>query len=218
MPEADDGLIDELAASIVEPIPIVGGILAVFTKRGFNKVREEWTRNSSKALQAAERMSGLSREDLADRISENPRLFPLVIRVLYTAGMTGQDTILRALGAALGDAVRNPEKIDEAELLLIGMANLRKHHITILEIMAKYYPDPAKPDAIVSWTPGDLAAKSTYNRDLVNICIAGLVQSGLVGQVGDAYGVCYQITSLGRTAIEVLDTLDKESHNKPPKP
>ena len=126
-------------------------------------------------------------------------------RVINAAGMTGQDTILRALGTALGDAVRDSEKIDEAELLLVGMSNLRAHHITILEIMAKYYPDPAKTEAIVTWTPEKLADESTYSRDIVNICIAGLMQSGLIGQVGDAYGVCYQITGLGRTAVEVLD-------------
>ena len=138
MPEADDGLIDELAAGVVESIPITGNILAALAKRVSKKIREEWTRNSSKALRAAELASGLSREDLADRISEDPCLVPLVTRVIYAAGMTGQDTILRALGTALGDAVRDSEKIDEAELLLVGISNLRAHHITILEIMEDY--------------------------------------------------------------------------------
>src|SRR5690348_14978407 len=127
MPDTDDNLTDELVASAVESIPLIGPVSAVFAKRMPKKVREEWARNNSEALKAAERMSGLSREELADRISENPRLIPLVIRVLYTAGMTGQGTILRALGTTLGDAVRDPRKIDEAELLLIGMANLRRH-------------------------------------------------------------------------------------------
>ena len=139
MPEADDGLIDELVAGVVEWIPIAGNILAVPAKHLSKKIREECARNSSKALRAAERASGFSREDLADHISENPRLIPLVIRVLYTAGMTGQDAILRALGTALGDAGRDPVKIDEAELLLIGMANLRAHHIAILEVPADHY-------------------------------------------------------------------------------
>jgi hypothetical protein len=209
MPD-DGGLPDELAASVVELIPFVGPSLAVFAKRGSRKIREEWMRNTSKALRTAERVSGLSREELTDRISEDPRLIPLVIRVLYTAGMTGQDSILRALGTAFGDAVRDPEKIDEAELLLIGMGNLRGRHIHILEIMTENLPHPSLPDIYVYWTSENLASKSGYSRDLVNICASGLLQSGLIHQVGDAYGVCYEISDLGRTALQVLDQLDKE--------
>lgn len=213
MPDKDEVLTDELAASVVELIPFVGPSLAVFTKRGSKKIREEWIRLTSKALRTAERVSGLSREDLADRISEDPRLIPLVIRVLYTAGMTGQDVILRALGTAFGDAVRNPEKIDEAELLLIGMSNLRRHHIDVLEIMSENLPHPSLPNTYIYWTPENLASKSGYSRDLANICISGLLQSGLISQVADAYGVAYEITDLGRTALEVLDELDKEPDN-----
>jgi hypothetical protein len=216
MPDAEPSLTDELVAGAVESIPLIGPLSAVFAKRMSKKVREEWARNNSEALKAAERMSGLSREELADRISENPRLIPLVIRVLYTAGMTGQSTILRALGTTLGDAVRDPKKIDEAELLLIGMANLRRHHIVILEIMTGTRPHPTEPDTLfTNWTSEALAEKSTYSHDLVNICIAGLVQSGLISQVGDAYGLCYEISDLGRTALKVMDQLDKEPHRKP---
>ena len=212
MPDASDEFNDELVAGFVGQIPLVGNVLSVFAKRGTKEIRQEWARNSSKALRAAERMSGLSREDLTDRICENPRLIPLVVRVLYTAGMTGQDTILRALGTALGDAVRDPEKVDEAELLLIGMTNLRRHHIVILEIMAKP-PHPTNPNKFTYWTPESLADESTYDLYLVNICVAGLAQSGLISQVGDAYGVCYKISDLGRSALEVLDELDEESRS-----
>jgi hypothetical protein len=128
--------------------------------------------------------------------------------------MTGQDTILRALGTTLGDAVRDPEKVDEAELLLIGMTNLRRHHIVILEIMAEP-PAPKNPNRVTYWTPETLADKSTYNRYLVDICVAGLVQSGLISQAGDSYGVAYKISDLGRTALEVLDELDEESPSAP---
>jgi hypothetical protein len=145
-----------------------------------------------------------------DRICENPRLIPLVVRVLYTAGMTGQDAILRALGATLGDAVREPEKIDEAELLLIGMTNLRRHHIVILGIMTKS-PHPANPSKVTYWTPERLADESNYDLYLVNTCATGLTQSGLIIQAGDAYGVFYNISDLGRIALEVW-TVSMMSH------
>jgi hypothetical protein len=214
MSDADGEFKDELVASLVGGIPLVGDVLSVFTKRGSMRIRQEWARNTSEALRAAERISGRSREELTDCISENPRLISLAVRVLYAAGMTGQDAILRALGTTLGDAVRDPEKIDEAELLLIGMTNLRRYHIAILEIMAKL-PLPANPNKVTYWTPENLASESTYSLYLVNICVAGLVQSGLISQVGDAYGVCYEISDLGRTALEVLDELDGKSYSNP---
>jgi hypothetical protein len=214
MPDANDRLPDDLSAGAVELIPGLGPILAPFAKRAFRSMREEWARNGSKAIRAAERASGLSREELADRISEDSRLIPLAIRVLYAAGMTGQESILRALGTTLGDAVRDPENIDEAELFLIGMSDLRRYHIVILEIMNR--PRPNDPDSLLHWGSEPLADLSGYSRDLVNICIAGLVRSGLIRQVDDAYGVSYEISDLGRTALEVLDELDEEPQDKAP--
>jgi hypothetical protein len=211
MSNVDERLSDDLAGGVVELVPGVGAILAPFAKRAVKNIREEWARNNSKALRAAERVSGMSREELADRISENPRLIPLATRVLYAAGMTGQDAILRALGTALGHAVQDPKKIDETELLLTGMADLRKHHVVILGIMTERRPHTTEPNTFVYWTPETLASKSGYRRYLVDICIAGLVRSGLILMVDDAYGVCYEISDLGRIALEVLNELDEEA-------
>jgi hypothetical protein len=206
----DDSLADDIAAGAAEMVPVVGPILGVFGKRLSRSMREEWARNSSKALRAAERISGLSREELADHISVNPRLIPLTTRVLYAAGMTGQDPILRALGAALGEAVRDPQKIDESEILLIGMTELRAHHIVILEVMTENPPTPRNAKSAVQyWVGSALADKSGYSRDVVNMCIAGLVRSGLISQAESTYGVSYEITDLGRTALEVLDDLNE---------
>lgn len=216
MPDANDQLPDDLSAGAAELIPVLGPILAPFAKRAFRSMREEWARNGSKAIRAAERASGMSREELADRISEDSRLIPLAIRVLYAAGMTGQEAILRALGTTLGDAIRDPENIDEAELLLIGMSDLRRYHIVVLEIMTENRPHPNDPDSFLYWGSEPLADLSGYSRDLVNICIAGLVRSGLIRQVDDAYGVSYEISDLGRTALEVLDELDEEPQGKAP--
>jgi hypothetical protein len=80
--------------------------------------------------------------------------------VLYAAGMTGQDTILRALGAALGEAIQDPEKIDEAGLLPSGMAELREHHIVILNIMTEKLPHPTELDTFIYWSSEPLASRS----------------------------------------------------------
>jgi hypothetical protein len=209
MSDAEEPMADDLVGGALELVPLLGPILAPFGKRGFKALRKEWARNASKALRAAERISGMSREQLGDHISEDPRLTSLVIRVLYAAGMTGQEPILAALGTALGSAVRDPDKADEAELLLIGMANLRRHHILILRIMTVNRPHPTKPDTFIYWLPENLANESGYSRNLVDICIAGLMGSGLVQLGQDAYGVCYEISDLGRTALKVIDELDE---------
>ena len=178
MPDANDRLPEDLAGGATELIPGVGPLLAPLTKRALKSVREEWARNNSKALRAAERISGMSREELSDRISDDPRLIPLVTRVLYASGMTGQDTILRALGTALGDAVQNPEKVDEAELLLIGISDLRRHHVVILEAIARERPKSEMSGSTTYWTARLLANAIDYSPGLVTICIAGLVRSG----------------------------------------
>jgi hypothetical protein len=210
MPDTEDPLTDDLGAGVAGLIPVLGSVLAPFGKRLSRSIREEWARNTSKALRAAERASGMSREELADRISENPRLIPLATRVLFTAGMTGQDSILRALGTALGDAVREPDNIDEAELLLIGMADLRTHHVVVLEILSEDPPQRADSDSFVHWHRELIVEKSSYSRDIVNICVTGLVNSGLIRTLDDTYGASYEISELGRIALRVVNEFDEE--------
>lgn len=211
MSATGDSLAPDLAAGVVETIPFVGPLMAPFAKLGAQRISREWARKNSVALRAAERSSGMTREDLADKLSEDPRLIPLVTRVLFAAGMTGKDTILRALGTALGDAVRDPDNIDEAELLLISMTNLRTQHLVILEILSEDPPQPDDPRNRTYWHRELIAAKSDYRRDLVDLCVSGLVGSGLISQLDDTYGVCYQITELGQTALAVVDQLDEEA-------
>lgn len=208
MRDDQEPVADELSAGAVQQIPGIGWLMAPLARGLSRSIREETKRNTSKALRAAERISGMNREELSDRISENPRLVPLVTRVLYTAGMTGQDTILKALGTALGEAVRNSEKIDEAELLLVGMADLREYHIDILKNMTERRPHPKEPETFIYWTSQSLTEKTNYDRDIVNICLAGLVRSGLIRTVDDAYGMAYEISTLGLIALEVLDHLE----------
>src|SRR5258707_3050767 len=100
-----------------------------------------------------------------------------------------------------------PRRLTRQSCCSLAWANLRRHHIVILKLMIRNQPHPTKPDSFLYWGLDALAEKSSYGRDLVSICIAGLVQGGLISQVGDAYGVCYEITGFGRTALEVLDDL-----------
>jgi hypothetical protein len=211
MTDSDGELADELAGGAVGMIPVLGPIITPLASRFSRRLREEWARNSSTALSAAEQASGMTREELGDHIAENPALIPLTIRVLYSAGMTGQDTILRALGTTLGNAVSHPDQIDEAELLLIGMADLRKSHMDVLEIMTERPLNPKDPSSVVYWSARSIAENSSYSLDIVTMCLSGLLRGGLITAVDDAYGVCYEISDLGRTALDVRSKFHEEA-------
>lgn len=205
MSSAEDPFWPDVVAGAVGMIPIVGSGLAPFAERLACNLRDEWRRNSSKALHAAEQVSGMSREELADAIAEDRRLLPLITRVLYSAGMAGQDEVLIALGTAFGDAVRDRSYIDEAELLLIVLTDLRPHHIAVLRELASKSPGPVDNKGMSYWNTNLLADRTGYRQEVVRLCTAGLANGGLV-QTMATYGggAVYEISELGRTVLEVL--------------
>ncbi len=82
MPSSDDWR-DEAGAGLVSMVPILGPLMADPARRFVRGLREEHARNHSRALRAAQTLSGLSREDLTERILQNPSLIPIVARVLF---------------------------------------------------------------------------------------------------------------------------------------
>jgi hypothetical protein len=161
-------------------------------------------RHGSTALRAAEATSGLSREDLAERIAEDPRLLPLVTRLLYVAGMNGHDGTLGAMGAVFGETVRNPNTVDEAELLLTALADLNDTHARVLRVMTELPPPLAGSTAGWSW--GTIAEPSGLSVRIVGLCIATLIARGLVRTHGlfPGGGTTYLPTELGEAVIEAL--------------
>lgn len=175
-------------------------------------VATEWRQNASKALRAAERVSGLSREDLEERIAGDPALVPLLTRLLYTAGMTGQEQTLRAMGAALGDAVRDPARVGDAELILMGLAELREQHVALLRMMLDDPADvefrrPAEADR-ARWMTKHIAEQSPLALETTELCLAGLLNAGLLRSLNVWDGLAYECTDLGLTVLQVLDELD----------
>ncbi|WP_100499641.1 hypothetical protein [Geodermatophilus chilensis] len=167
------------------------------------KIREEWARNRSTALRAAERTSGLSREDLAEQVAADPRLVPLVTRLLYAAGMNGHDNTLRAMGAAFGDAVRDREAVDECEIILGALADLTEAHSIVLLTLSEKPLDP--PPDLPHWVPYLLEERSGLPPRTTSLCVAALVARGLVvAPTGFGGEIVYHVTPLGRDVLAVL--------------
>lgn len=134
MPRGDVDRLAVLAGELAGLLP-AGSLFQGFTTRGVQAAIDELGRLHSPAIDAAEQACGLSREDIAQRLEDEPQLVPLAARVLFQAGMTNQDETLRALGAMLGALILTPDDTDEAELIIIGLGDLRRVHLQILRVM-----------------------------------------------------------------------------------
>ncbi|WP_244928544.1 hypothetical protein [Nocardioides sp. W7] len=218
---------DEALAAGAGLIPIAGPFLEGPASRLVGKVREEQARLRSKALRAAERVSGLSREALAERIEVRPELVPITVRVLHLAGMKGQDEMLTLLGAALGTAAANPDRASEVELLLSGIASLRGEHIRVLKAMSrtpkwrklpKELLDrsvrPSETVEATAWNPEALADEVLLANDVAWQCILGLEAAGFVrSQPMSGFAVSdpssgYTVSKTGQVVLDVLHEHD----------
>lgn len=203
---------ESIAGDLVEGLAglLPGGSLAgVGLKRLTETVVAEHKRNRSRALHAAEVMSGLSREEVAEKIADNPRLVPLLTRVLYVSAMTGQDEVLIGLGAALGAAVSDDDKIDEAEFMLARIEELRRHHFQILHIFAGRSPwDTHRVDEtgarIDFWREDEILTKVSMRQDLVEVALTGLHASGLLQLERRAEGNLWTLSPFGRDVLDLV--------------
>lgn len=205
--EVSVDLAGELTGSLV---PGLGAPAKLMARR----VLQEWRRNGSVALGAAERTSGLTREEIGEAITEDPRLLPLATRLLYAAGMNGHDRTLAAMGAAFGDAVRSREALDECELILTSLADLTDFHTRVLLKLTEVAPNSAPPDANLpddqqretrQWTARFLReAMAPMAERVTTLCVAGLVARGLM-RTTDTYLGGYELTELGRVLLDVLE-------------
>ncbi len=202
------GAADKVGGTTLEGLLAVVGVafpgLGAGSQWVAKKLREEWERNGSTALLAAEYTSGRTREELAAEITEDPRLVPLVTRLLHAAGMNGHDSTLRAMGAAFGDAVRERDSIDECELILTSLTDLNEKHTRTLLLLSK--EPPARADGSDGfWFPMDLEQHSELSPRITALCVATLVARGLAAaSTGLGVGLHYKITSLGEVVLAVL--------------
>lgn len=206
--------LEEYASALTSMVPVVGPLASPLVKRLARASVEEQRRNRSRALAAAERVSGLSREDLGEHIADHPELIPLLARVLHAAAMTGQEDILAGLGAVLGKAVGDdPERLDEAEFILGIMADLRRQHIHVLRClsqiptsmrgMPRYPPLTPGPSR---WSQEELLYRTAMREDLTLAALTALVNYGLIKRIDYADAdSAWELTNLGKDMVELFE-------------
>ena len=165
----------------------------------------EWQRNSSLCIRLAEELSGLSREDIAERLETHHDLVPLMARILFAAGTRHSDEILKALSAVLADALVNPHKVDDAQVYVNLLERLGAHHVHLLrraELLMVELP---------RFGATDLYQGSGISEAMGRICLNDLVQADLltdarthVQAVSLSNAPMYELTGSGRLVLEVL--------------
>lgn len=179
------------------------------TRRLLQTVKGEWSRNRSTALRMAEEISGRSREDLAEEVVRRPELVPLVTRLLYEAGMTGHDQMLKTMGAAFGRSIAEPEQFDECEAILIGVALLRPEDVQVLRSLGgrrvlSGQPPEGQPSEVYYTT--DIAEEAGLDVRLVAMSLTRLSNAGFLSASHGVFGggSSYERNDLGVALHELL--------------
>jgi hypothetical protein len=154
----------------------------------------ELARTRSVAQRAAAHRAGMGRDDLAAAIAADPQLTPPLVRLLHTAGMTGYDALLTAMGAALGRAVNDPDVRDESAMLLASMEGLTETHVHVLRLLIQAPAAPPNDPSAQelqgdgpgtdAWSRAQLRARANLPTHLADVAVAALVSRSMVNDLG----------------------------------
>lgn len=171
-------------------------------------IRDEWARRTSRLIRIAEVDSGLSREDLSERIREHPQLVPLVTRIVILAGTRGSDDVLRGLGSLLGTLGGDPTRTDEAEVMLGVLERLTNTHVQLLQVAKKLCEASARVDRETLLAGISLPATTTRLalNDLLGMDLLAEVHTHL--QRSSLRPIpLYEVTPSGDTVLAVLSSI-----------
>lgn len=200
----EEALPSEIVGSVAEalfPVPVLGPVVTHMAKQ----VAKEWQRNRSASLKAAVAASGLSREGLAEKIQNEPRLLPLWLHVLWAASMNGHGEVLAAKGAVFGAAASaaDDDQLERAELALRALEQLTPRHFSVLQVLEDAVPTVAE-DGTRNYSaavPAAVGAVIGLDEATSQQCLINLVGPGLASMIS-VYGTfAFQITALGRAVL-----------------
>ena len=184
------------------PMALLGLITGPLAARSVQELKLLWSR----PMRAAVRISGLSREDIEERLREDPRLVPLAVRVLHEAAMTGQQEVLDLLGAALRDGGRHPDQADDIELILSGLARLRPAHTRLLRQLGPEAPQDN--GSAITWGPAVVGDRQAMTEDQANRLLFDLASSGFMTMHGAFGGLGFTVNDRGVRLLEVIEALN----------
>lgn len=184
----DDALNPVAHALVTDLLSVVG--IPTETVRAFaHAAREEHARRVSLALNAAEELTGRSRESLALTATNSPELLSLTVRVLLAAGNSGNDAVLSMLGQLLGRACEASSLGGEQELLVAAIEGLTREQLVVLAAC------DGKPRTL-----SDLKERCAgkLSPELVEIAAMALVPRGMFDNPFGRYGgTFYTLNELG---------------------
>lgn len=83
-------------------------------------------------------------------------------------------------------------------------------HVVVLEVMSGDPPPSKDPNGVPRWYPSSIADRAGYRSELVGLCLAGLINTGLARALDTYGGASHEITEFGRTTLEVVTQLNEE--------
>ncbi|GAA0631917.1 hypothetical protein GCM10009547_39700 [Sporichthya brevicatena] len=154
----------------------------------------------------------MSREDIEANLDQNPQLLTLTNRVLWAAGHSGQDRVLRILAGFLADAIRQPSLADEVTALMGSLESLSEHHIRVLELCSTPAPDAAanEPNPLARyWNEKQILEHAGFRSELVAVALRGLAGAGLLDdRKNDTWDSVltpmFQVTEMGNAVLDAL--------------
>jgi hypothetical protein len=182
----------------------------------------EQARRQSKALKAAEQLSGLSREQLADRISANPKSIQILTRFLFAAGQNGHDEILEMIGRSL---VRNLEALEadkadqllEEEMILLALQDLTPLHVSVMLAIREIAQPPAGREELGAHLARETAVITVADLSprIARFLFASLEASGLVAHPNvfgdDEDSNFYGLSELGELVLSAAAQVQARS-------
>lgn len=163
-------------------------------------------------MEAAVRTSGLSREDLAERMIERRELVPLVTRLLFDSAQTSDRELLEAMGAAFAAAVQDLEKADEVGLTIRGLRNLLAEDIPVLrhlrdrDVFDERSESGEETEELQ--TSGGLAGRLRLDPERVMFSLNRLAGQGFALSASAFGGSRFSITELGRLLCDALERMN----------
>lgn len=163
-------------------------------------------------MEAAVKSSGLSREDLAERMVEHRELVPLVTRLLFDAAQTSDRHLLAAMGATFAAAVEDLDRVDECGLAIRGLRNLLAEDVAVLRHMRDRDVFDERSESADETeqlqTAGGLANRLGTDAERVMFSLNRLAGQGFALSTSAYGGARFSVTGLGKLLYDALERMN----------